>query len=81
MPSDLAADPTNEVMFLSFLPERDNASSGIIHARLNLNRDRGRMPRGDDSFLMDWAQMSAWGSTLSDLLLFRSDYSDIIRLF
>lgn len=61
IPSDLAADPTNEVMFLSFHPKKDNASSGIIHARLNLNRDRGRMLRGDDTFVMEWEKMFSLG--------------------
>ena len=57
IPSELAADPANKVMFLSFHPKQEDASSGIIHARLNLNRNRERITRDSDSFVSEWEKM------------------------
>lgn len=57
MPSRLASDPANTVMFLSFRPRQGEASKGVVHARLNLNRDRGRMVQSRDAFLAEWEKM------------------------
>lgn len=57
MPSRLASDPANKVMFLSFRPRQGETSKGVIHARLNLNRDRGRMVQSRDVFLAEWEKM------------------------
>ena len=69
MPSDLAADPANEVMFLSFHPRKENAPSGVIHARLNLNRDREHIPRNRDAFVSEWEKMFSLGKQAMQTLL------------
>ncbi len=57
LPSNLASDATNQVMFLSFYPRREDISKGIIHARLNVNRTRGQSLRQESVFLSTWERM------------------------
>ena len=52
MPSLLASNPDNQVMFLSFYPRQDKAGPGIIHARLKI--DRNRSTPGMDAYTEEW---------------------------
>ena len=61
MPSELASDPENKVMFLSFYPRKEDVSSGVIHARLNLKRDRERLSQSRDAFIAEWEKMFSLG--------------------
>ena len=61
MPSMLAADPANKVMFLSFHPGKEQGASRIIHVRLNIARDRERLTRSRDSFVAEWEKMFSLG--------------------
>lgn len=61
MPSCMASDPANEVMFLSFHSGKQESASGVIHARLNLNRDRKRIPQSKDPFVSEWEKMFSLG--------------------
>ena len=61
MPSELASDPENKVMFLSFYPRKEDVSSGVIHARLNLKRDRERLSQSRDAFVAEWEKMFSLG--------------------
>ena len=57
LPSELASDPAHDVMFLSFHPRQEDAASGVIHARLNINRNQARTSPGADVFQAEWEKM------------------------
>lgn len=61
IPSILAADPANKVMFLSFHPGKDDAPSRIVHVRLSIARDRERLARNKDTFVAEWEKMFSLG--------------------
>ncbi len=63
IPLDMAADPANRVMFLSFHAKGEAVPAPIIHARLNLARDRERLPRKErpDLFVAEWEKMFGLG--------------------
>lgn len=61
MPSVLAADPANSVMFLSFRPGGENVSPRIRHVLLNISRDRERLARNRDTFVAEWEKMFILG--------------------
>ena len=53
MPAMLAADPDNQVMFLSFYPRQDTSGPEIIHARLKIDRNRSTQ-QGRDAYAEEW---------------------------
>lgn len=61
MPARLASDSSNEVMFLSFYPRKEESFSGVIHARLNLSRNRDHLPQSRDIFVAEWEKMFSLG--------------------
>ena len=61
IPSRLASNAENTVMFLSFHARQKEASERIVHARLNLNRERGRVSQHDDVFLAECEKMFRLG--------------------
>ena len=53
MPSILASNPDNQVMFLSFYPRQDTSGPEIIHARLKIDRNRSTQ-QGSDAYTEEW---------------------------
>ena len=61
IPSILASEANNTVLFLSFHSRKSRSSSGVIHARLNLNRERERSQKHQDVFVAEWEKIFSLG--------------------